>query len=413
MDACDELGIVVLDAILGWQYYADNDQFRNYCYSSAEQLIRRDRNHPCVLGWEVSLNETQMPVFFQEELHRIAHAEYPGPYTYSAGWMDGVYDIFLQARQHKIGHPDVYANRDTTKFYSVSEYGDWEYYSSNAGLNQHQMDKTTRYETSSRQKRGYGEARLLNQCRNVQEAHNDNLTTPAFADSYWVMYDYNRGYHDDIEYSGLMDIFRLPKPAYYFYQSQTDTDDETVLKLATYWNEKSPLDVKVFSNCDEVELYLNGELIARQNPDSDSISTNLSHPPFTFKMKTFEPGELKAVGYINGEAMAEEIVRTPETATKLKVWLDESGRKAKAGCNDVMFLYVAAVDENGTIDPDFNRLISIDTDGHFELMNKGDIQAEAGIATALIRIMDKAGGASVTAKSENLKSCDFKFEIAK
>ena len=57
-----------------------------------------------------------------------------------------------------------------------------------------------------------------------------------------------RGYHDDIEYSGLMDIFRLPKPAYYFYQSQTDSQIKKVLELATYWNEKSPLDVKVFSN---------------------------------------------------------------------------------------------------------------------------------------------------------------------
>jgi len=413
MDACDELGIVVLDAILGWQYYADNDQFRNYCYRSAEQLIRRDRNHPCVLGWEVSLNETQMPVFFQEELHRIAHAEYPGPYTYSAGWMDGVYDIFLQARQHKIGHPDVYQNRDSTKFYSVSEYGDWEYYSSNAGLNQHQMDKTTRYETSSRQKRGYGEARLLNQCRNVQEAHNDNLTTPAFADSYWVMYDYNRGYHDDIEYSGLMDIFRLPKPAYYFYQSQTDSQIKKVLELATYWNEKSPLDVKVFSNCDEVELWLNGKIVARQRPDQDLISANLSHPPFTFKMKAFEPGELKAVGYIEREAVAETIVRTPEKASGLKVWLDESGRKAKAGCNDVLFLYVAAVDENGTITPDFNGAVSIEADEHFEVMNKDDIKAEAGIATALIRILDTAGNASVTVKSEGLKSGEFSFVIGK
>jgi len=296
MDACDELGIVVLDAILGWQYYADNDQFRNYCYRSAEQLIRRDRNHPCVLAWEVSLNETQMPVFFQQELHRIAHAEYPGPYAYTAGWMDGVYDIFLQARQHKIGHREAYENRDTTKFYSVSEYGDWEYYSNNAGLNQDKMDKTRRIATSSRQARGYGEARLLNQCRNVQEAHNDNLTTPAFSDSYWVMYDYNRGYHDDLEYSGLMDIFRLPKFAYYFYQSQIDPQVKKVLEIASYWNEQSPLDLKVYSNCEEVELYLNDKLVARQQPDPDLLSTNLSHPPFTFKMKTFEPGTLKAVG---------------------------------------------------------------------------------------------------------------------
>lgn len=411
MDACDELGLVVLDAILGWQYYDDNDDFRNYCYRSAEQLIRRDRNHPCVLAWEVSLNETQMPKFFQEELNRITHTEYPGAYTYSAGWMDGVYDIFLQARQHRILHPDVYRNRDTTKFYVVSEYGDWEYYSSNAGLNQDKMDKSTRYETSSRQRRAYGEERLLRQCRNVQEAHNDNLNTPAFADGYWVMYDYNRGYHDDIEYSGLMDIFRYPKPAYYFYQSQADPSERVVLKLATYWNEKSPLDVKVFGNCSEVALYLNGRFIARQTPDKDANSTNLQHPPFTFKMESFVPGELLAVGYLNGKEVARSVVKTPQKAQALRLTLDESGVSPQADCNDVLFLYVQAVDANGTIDPEFNGLIQITPDEHFEVLNVGEIRAEAGVAGVLIRIKDKAGIARAEAKSEGLQAESLQFKI--
>ena len=141
----------------------------------------------------MSLNETQMPVSFMAELHRITHTEYPGKNVYSAGWMNDVYDIYLQARQHRIMHYEPVQ----TKPYSVSEYGDWEYYSTNAGLNQDKMDKKMRYETSSRQKREFGEMRMLQQCKNVQESHNDNFNTPAFSDSYWVMYDYNRGYHDE------------------------------------------------------------------------------------------------------------------------------------------------------------------------------------------------------------------------
>ena len=110
---------------------------------------------------------------------------------------------------------------------------------------------------SSRQLRAYGEERLLQQATNLQESHNDNMNTAAYSDSYWVMYDYNRGYHDELESSGVMDIFRLPKFGYYFYKSQRDTDEEVVLNIATYWNEKSPTDVRVFSNCDEVKLFLN------------------------------------------------------------------------------------------------------------------------------------------------------------
>ncbi|WP_111708851.1 glycoside hydrolase family 2 TIM barrel-domain containing protein [Lutibacter citreus] len=399
IDACDELGLVVIDAIMGWQFYADTDSFREYCYRSATELIRRDRNHPCVLAWEVSLNETQMPVFFMEELDKIVHAEYPGKNTFSCGWMDDVYDIYLQARQHRIMHPHELKDKP----YSVSEYGDWEYYSKNAGLNQDKLPNDLRDEMSSRQAREFGESRLLQQVYNLQESHNDNLNTAAYSDSYWVMYDYNRGYHDDIERSGVMDIFRIPKFGYYFYQSQKDVEDGVVLKLATYWNEKSPTDIKVFSNCDEVTLFLNDKLIATQKPDSNEISTNLNHPPFTFKLASFEAGTLKAVGIINGKEVSEAIVKTPKKATSLKVWLDESGKAPKAGVKDVLFLYIAAVDENGTIIPDFSDEIELDLNGDVEIMNVEKIKAEAGIATALIRVGKSKGQIGVSATSKELK----------
>ncbi|MDW5288089.1 glycoside hydrolase family 2 protein [Formosa sp. PL04] len=406
MNACDELGLVVVDAIMGWQFYSDTDSFREYCYRSASELIRRDRNHPCVLAWEVSLNETQMPVFFMEELNRIVHAEFPGENVYSCGWMDDVYDIYLQARQHRILHPHELKDKP----YSVSEYGDWEYYSKNAGLNQDKLANNLRDEYSSRQARAYGEERLLRQAFNVQESHNDNLNTAAFSDSYWVMYDYNRGYHDDIEKSGLMDIFRIEKPAYQFYKSQKDPSEDVVLNIATYWNAQSPKNVKVYSNCDEVKLYLNDALIASQKPDIDSISTNLKHPPFTFNINEFEAGTLKAVGSIKGQAVAETYVTTPEKATKLKIWLDESGKAPQSGVNDVLFLYIAAIDENGTINPDFAEEIDLNLEGDVEVMNVENITAEAGIATALIRIGKSKGNIKVSGKSEDLVG-DYNFEV--
>ncbi|PKQ61338.1 beta-galactosidase [Labilibaculum filiforme] len=399
MDACDELGLVVIDAILGWQYYLDNDLFREYCYRSATELIRRDRNHPCVLAWEVSLNETDMPIFFMEELNRIVHEEYPGTNTYSCGWKNEVYDMYLQARQHRLMHFDSLQ----TKPYVVSEYGDWEYYSSNAGLNQHQLSKQKRFETSSRQLREYGEERLLQQVKNIQEAHNDNFNTTAFADGYWVMYDYNRGYHDDLEASGIMDIFRLPKFSYRFFQSQKDREEELVLEIATYWNEKSPLAVQVFSNCEQVKLFLNDSLIARQNPDENQMSNNLAHAPFTFTMKAFKPGTLKAVGIVKGKSVIEKEVKTPGKPVQLKLWLDESGKAPQAGCNDVLFLYIAAVDKNGTVIPDYSEIVNLTTDSDVTTVNVGEMKAEAGIATAVIKIGETIGEKSFTANSGELK----------
>lgn len=396
MDACDELGLLVADAILGWQFYRESDDFKSFCYTSARELVRRDRNHPCVLAWEVSLNETQMPVSFMQVLHNIVHEEYPGENVHTCGWMSDVYDIYFQARQHRIGHPD---KMTFDKPYMVSEYGDWEYYSSNAGLNQHNHSREKRIELSSRQLRGQGEVRLLQQAYNVQESHNDNMNIPATGDSYWVMYDYNRGYHDEIESSGIMDIFRLPKFAYYFYQSQRS--GAPVLHIASFWNEKSPTDVKVFSNCDEVALYLNNKLVARQKPDSNNISNNLNHPPFTFSVGNFKVGTLKAVGYNNGKSVKESIVRTPQKPSSLKCWIDESGRTAERG--DVLFMYVAAVDRNGTICSDFTDTISIETDSNIEILNTDGVQTEAGIATALIKIKGEATQANISATSAKLK----------
>lgn len=402
MDACDELGLVVIDAILGWQFYNDDDDFRNYCYRSAIDLIRRDRNHPCVLAWEVSLNESDMPGFFMEELQDIVHREYPGEYVYSCGWKPEVYDIYLQARQHRLLHYEEQLVRK--KPYVVSEYGDWEYYSTNPGLNQHKYSRTVRDEKSSRQLRSFGESRLLQQAFNIQEAHNDNFNTPAFADGYWVMYDYNRGYADDLEASGIMDIFRLPKFSYYFYKSQRNIQMDTVLKIASYWKEDSPTDIKVYSNCDEVELYLNEKLIARQRPDEDQYSANLSNPPFTFNLETFEPGKLKAVGLLKGKTVIEDLVRTAEKATKLKIWLDESGKKPQSGVNDVLFLYIAAVDKNGTVISDFKEEIDLEINGDAAVLNYETVKAEAGVAAALIRIGDSSDRIEIVARSGDLAS---------
>jgi beta-galactosidase len=48
--------------------------------------------------------------------------------------------------------------------------------------------------------------------------------------------------------------------------------------------------VRVFSNCEEVALYLNGKLVEQRRPDNSRVSTHLKHAPFTFKLDRFQPG---------------------------------------------------------------------------------------------------------------------------
>lgn len=403
MRACDELGLITIDAILGWQYFSEDKVFQKHVFQTAKDLIRRDRNYASVIAWEVSLNESWMPESFIDSLTNIAKKEYPTDQGYTAGWQSYGFDIYLQARQHRLSHYD----ENLTKPYNVSEYGDWEYYAMNAGLNQDSWGNLLQAERSSRQLRNAGENALLQQATNIQEAHNDNLNTPAFADGYWAMFDYNRGYADDLEASGIMDLFRIEKPSYYFYQSQRDADDafgKPMIHIANQWKKDSPLNVRIFSNCDEVELFLNGKSLGKQKPNQDKMSSNLKHPPFTFKIPKYVAGKLEAKGFINNKNIVNHIVNTPEKASEIKIEIDLSDKKIDAKNDDIVFVYASIVDKNGTIITDNNDELKFSLEGNATLIGENPLQIEAGIATILLKVDKNSDDVKISASSQNFTS---------
>ena len=404
MDAADELGLVVLDSVLGWQYFSEDPAFQAHIQQTCRDLIRRDRNHPSVLAWECSLNESWMSEPFIDSLTKIVHEEYPSAHTYSAGWQEYGYDIYLQARQHRL--KDYHT---PSKPYDVSEYGDWEYYAMNAGLNQTAWGNLLQADRSSRQLLGDDEVRLLQQATNIQEAHNDNFNTPAFADGYWVMFDYNRGYSPDLESSGVMSIDRLPKYSYYFFQSQRNASEHSekytsgpMVYIASEWNEKSPLNVRVFSNTEQVELLLNGKSLGKQYPDDNATTTHLQHPPFTFAVKSFSAGELKAVGYINDKPVAEYKVSTPDKATQLTLALDTSGKAPQAGVKDIVFARAQLRDEAGHISHENNVPVKFEVTGNATLVSPPEVNTLDGVASALIQIGGSATGINIKANAEDI-----------
>ncbi len=405
MAACDELGLVVMDCIPGWQFMG-GEKFKELCYQNCRDMIRRDRNHPAVVLWEVSLNETAMDSVFLARTQRIAHEEYPGSQCYTCGWTDQQYDVFIQARQH--GGCKGY--RDGDKACLISEYGDWEYYAQNAGLDQPGFRDLKAEERNSRQLRAAGEKRMLQQAMNFQEAHNDNRSTRAVGDGLWVMYDYNRGYDNTLEASGVMDIFRLPKFSYYFFQSQRDVDQTSanglavpMVYIANYWNENtlnSAREVRVFSNCEKIKLYLNDQLLAVQDADTGRFTNNLTYPPFTFKIDRFTPGKLQAVGMIGEKELAEHTINTPGKPQQIEISFDLGGKKISADGADVIFVYAKIVDASGTVVPNITIPVEFNLKGSAELLGSNPINAEGGIATILLRAGLSPGIIEVTCTAE-------------
>ncbi len=409
LDACDELGIVVVDAILGWQYYNDDNAFRQHVYRTCRDLVRRDRNHPSVLAWEVSLNESWMPEDFIDTLVQVTRSEFPFGTCYTAGWQTYGYDIYIQARQHRLGHEEILPDKP----YMVSEYGDWEYFAMNAGLNQEEWGDLLPSERSSRQALGSGEKRLLQQALNIQEAHNDNLKTSAFADAYWVMFDYNRGYSGDLEESGIMNIFRLPKFSYYFFRSQRDVGESMAgeqagpeLFIASYLDSQSGSEIELFTNCDETELFINDISQGTRGPETNRVSDRLRHPPVIYKGITGLPAEVKVVGRVEGKDVKTIHVPIAGQPSKIVLEPDLSGKQLAAGENDLIFVYAHIVDERGCRMVRYTEPVRFRVEGPATIIGPDSVLPEAGTAVILIKAGSDAGLITIGVSSGKLEAAE-------
>jgi beta-galactosidase len=391
LDACDELGIVVMTCLQGWQYWADNDKFKNNAYQMMRDMIRRDRNHPSIIVWELSLNESDQSAAFSANATSILREEYPGDQAYSCGWNNWAnYDVAIQASQHGA------RNYTGTYPFIISEYGDWDYGGSTS---------------TSRCARKDGDTDLLTQVSNHQESLDKNRAlTFLSADGLWSFEDYNRGYSSNICQSGLLDLMRLPKYSYYFYQSQRDpghiienVNSGPMVFIASSW-QSGTNSVKVFSNCEEVDLYINDVYIKTQTPDVGVNNNNLLHPPFTFNDLTWETGKVEARAKIGGLVVAVHTVYTPGTPDHVDVEIENKNRLFIADGSDIVTAYAYIKSSNDTIVSNASNVIHFSVSGPAKLIGKKTINAEAGIYGIFIQAGTIPGIIQITASSEGLTS---------
>jgi Glycosyl hydrolases family 2/Glycoside hydrolase family 2 C-terminal domain 5/Glycosyl hydrolases family 2, TIM barrel domain/Glycosyl hydrolases family 2, sugar binding domain len=381
-DACDALGVMVMDAQTGWQNFSAATAFVNNTYQELRDMIRRDRNHPSVVAWEANLNESSFTDAWALAAHNIVHAEYPNDQAFSAQWLFTHADIFIDASQH-----NVRASTDTRPII-INEYGDWDY----GGVT-----------STTRQAREAGDAAMLIQTNNVQDGQGKNMVLPWFsADGYWDYADY--GGYAGITRAGLLDMYRLPKFAYYFLQSQRDpavtvtgVDSGPMVFIANQWTATSPTTVRVFSNCDQVSLSLNGTLVATRSPDT---GTGLLHPPFNFAVGSFTAGTLRADCLIGGTTRVTTTRQTPTDATALR--LRPEGPTLRADLGDARLVFIDITDANGTVVPTDNRQVTLAVSGPASIVGPTTLTMKGGQLAVWIRPGRVAGPITVTASAAGL-----------
>jgi hypothetical protein len=169
--------------------------------------------------------------------------------------------------------------------------------------------------------------------------------------------------------------------------------------IASDWTPASATDVRVFSNCDEVALLLDGRLLDRRRPDRDRISGHLAHPPFTFRTGGFRPGVLEAVGYVGGRKAAMHLVRTPGPVDCLELAVDLAGRGRDRTRRDVLFCHASLRDAQGTVVPDAWENVAFGVTGAARLVGSNPCSSEAGIASILVETDPGGSAAAVQALS--------------
>jgi beta-galactosidase len=406
VDACDKLGIMTMACLPGWQYFNNNAAFMNNSLAVLRTMIRYYRNHPSVVLWEAIHNESYggSTAAFMNSAQTAAKEEFGnstqmftcGEETSSGGASNAIMDVYMSSGQH-----GVYAYSGPRPCV-ISEYGDWEF----GG-----------FTSTSRVDRSQGESAMLTQVTNQALGNTTTGLSTFYALSWltgtavWSGFDYQAWSADPLCSSGAFDIFRIPKFSAHFFRSQRDpaaviagVNSGPMVFIASFWNSTSArTPLKVFSNCERINLYLNGTaIVTNKAPEAISIP----YPWFGVTVNSFTSGTLVAEGLIGNTVRARDTVMTPGAATRVAVTIETPGQTLLADGSDIAMVYASIVDTNGTVVPNASNSVAFTVSGTSTarlitttVAAGQTAAAQAGIATVLLRAGTAAGQITVNATS--------------
>ena len=450
LDLCDSLGFLVLDeAFDEWEIKKGEAEYGYHVYfdecaqSDLVSMIHRDRNHPSVVLWsagnEVLEQGARTGPDVLRKLLETFHKEDPTrPVTVAN---DRIADVDYPATPQFLELQDIvgynYVDRWLRRrelYYSVDrhDHPEWKMIGTeNVGI----AGVRGRYTVNDLPQAQAGRSTFSLDYGAIIRAEQlwrwTRVNDYVIGDFMWTGIDYlgEARWPEKNSSSGVLDMCGFPKDGYYFYQSQWT--DRPMVHLFPHWNwvghEGQVVPVIAFTNCDTVELFLNGKPFGAKSSvfpqQGNSGGWNKFDKPFVAATTSdlhlswdvpYEPGTLKAIGRRNGRSVTEEVHTTSGPAS---LRLSADRREISADARDIADITIEIVDEHGFIVPDANNRIEIRIEGEGTLAgtdngnprDKTQMQSPVrdafnGLALAVIRSTEHAGTIRVTAISGDLKA---------
>ena len=175
--------------------------------------------------------------------------------------------------------------------------------------------------------------------------------------------------------------------------------------------------VEVYTNAEQVELFLNGKSLGTQKLHTDASAISFQIP--------FEPGTLKAVASSGGKVVASEELKTAGKPARIEFTADSPEKPLTPDWNDVRYVTATLVDANGTRIPDSRTEVHFETSGpgsviavdsgnmsNHESFQATERQLYDGTAVAILRATGTAGPIKVTVSAEGVPTASLTLATA-
>ena len=396
-DACDELGLLAWEEAPGWGYLG-GEAWLTLAARDIADMIVRDRNHPSIIIWGSRLNETPDNTAFYTSTNELAHALDDSRPT--AGAMAGQcltadyqQDVFAENDYSSIIHPT--GNREPVLQPPVDGAGQPYLVTEAVGT---LSGPAIYYRRTDIQVVQQGQAVAHAQVHNL--AASDDRYCGLLA---WSGFDYpsgNGNQYQGVKYTGVVDEFRILKPAAAIYQAQADPRVTPVIAPAFYWDfgPASPVTslagAMICSNLDRLEVYVGGRHFATVAPDAADYA-HLPYPPSFVDFGAVDGStqpELRIDGYLGSVQVASRSLSADRSGDRLSLTADDA--EIDGDGVDSTRLAFRAVDRYGAPRPYVDGQVIISVSGPAELIGESpfDFASAGGVGAVWIRSLPGSPG---------------------